>query len=76
MLAIGPKVHRLKPSRGDGDLGEIKICNMPSFGGEVKLVDPCPKIFFLSFFSIPVCAITVSGVPGGTLVSMNHFSTL
>jgi hypothetical protein len=31
--------------------------------------------FFL-FFSVPVCAITASGVPGGTLVSMNRFSTL
>jgi hypothetical protein len=28
------------------------------------------------FFSVPVCAITASGVPGGTLVSMNRFSTL
>jgi hypothetical protein len=28
------------------------------------------------FFSVPVCAITASGVPGGTLVSMNSFSTL
>jgi hypothetical protein len=27
-------------------------------------------------FSVPVCAITASGVPGGTLVSMNRFSTL
>jgi hypothetical protein len=33
-------------------------------------------IFFLSFFPVPVCAITASGVPGGTLVSMNRFSTL
>jgi hypothetical protein len=24
----------------------------------------------------PVCAITASGVPGGTLISMNRFSTL
>jgi hypothetical protein len=31
-------------------------------------------IFF--FFPIPVCAITASGVPGGTFVSMNRFSTL
>jgi hypothetical protein len=31
-------------------------------------------IFF--FFPVPVCAITASGVPGGTLVSMNRFSTL
>jgi hypothetical protein len=28
------------------------------------------------FFSISVCAITASGVPGGTLVAMNRFSTL
>jgi hypothetical protein len=28
------------------------------------------------FFPVPVCAITASGVPGGTLVSMNRFSTL
>jgi hypothetical protein len=28
------------------------------------------------FFSVPVCAITASGVPGGTFVSMNRFSTL
>jgi hypothetical protein len=25
------------------------------------------------FFPVPVCAITAPGVPGGTLVSMNHF---
>jgi hypothetical protein len=31
-------------------------------------------IFF--FFPVPVCAITASGVPGGTFVSMNRFSTL
>jgi hypothetical protein len=28
------------------------------------------------FFPVPVCAITASGVPGGTFVSMNRFSTL
>jgi hypothetical protein len=28
------------------------------------------------FFSVAVCASTESGVPGGTLVSMNRFSTL
>jgi hypothetical protein len=33
----------------------------------------CPYFFL---FSVPVCAITASGVPGGTLVSMNRFSTL
>jgi hypothetical protein len=30
----------------------------------------------LFFFSVPVCAIAASGVPGGTFVSMNRFSTL
>jgi hypothetical protein len=36
------------------------------------------KLFavFFFFFPVPVCAITASGVPGGTLVSMNRFSTL
>jgi hypothetical protein len=33
-------------------------------------------VYALSFFPVPVCAITASGVPGGTLVSMNSFSTL
>jgi hypothetical protein len=28
------------------------------------------------FFPVPVCAITASGVPGGTFVSMNRFNTL
>jgi hypothetical protein len=28
------------------------------------------------FFPVPVCAITPSGVPSGTFVSMNRFSTL
>jgi hypothetical protein len=28
------------------------------------------------FFSVSVCAITAPGVPGGTLVYMNRFSTL
>jgi hypothetical protein len=31
---------------------------------------------FLAFFPVPVYAVTASGVPGGTLVSMNRFSTL
>jgi hypothetical protein len=29
-----------------------------------------------NFFPVPVCAITASGVPGDTFVSMNRFSTL
>jgi hypothetical protein len=37
--------------------------------------EPVASIFFF-FFSVLVCAITASGVPGGTLVSMNRFSTL
>jgi hypothetical protein len=28
------------------------------------------------FFPVPVCAITASGVPGGTFVTMDRFSTL
>jgi hypothetical protein len=34
------------------------------------------KVFFFFFFPVPVCAITASGVPGGTFVSMNRFITL
>jgi hypothetical protein len=30
----------------------------------------------ISFIPVPVCVITASGVPGGTFVSMNRFSTL
>jgi hypothetical protein len=33
-------------------------------------------LLFVFFFPVPVCAITASEVPGGTFVSMNHFSTL
>jgi hypothetical protein len=44
VVAIGPKVPRLKPSRGNGFLREIKICTMPSFRGEVKPEAPCCKI--------------------------------
>jgi hypothetical protein len=35
-----------------------------------------PQCLIFFFFFVPVCAITASGVPGGTLVSMNRFSTL
>jgi hypothetical protein len=34
------------------------------------------RMITLFFFPVPVCAITASGVPGGTSVSMNRFSTL
>jgi hypothetical protein len=40
----------------------------------LSLVYTHTNLFF--FFSVPVCAITASGVPGGTLVSMNRFSIL
>jgi hypothetical protein len=36
VLAIKPKVCRLKPDSSNGSLRVIKICSMPSFGGEVK----------------------------------------
>jgi hypothetical protein len=32
--------------------------------------------YIIIFFSVPVCAIAASGVPGGTFVSVNRFSTL
>jgi hypothetical protein len=32
--------------------------------------------WYFFFFSVPVCAITASGMPGGTLISMNSFRTL
>jgi hypothetical protein len=32
--------------------------------------------FQFFFFTVPVCAITASAVPGGTFVSVNRFSTL
>jgi hypothetical protein len=46
MLAIGPKVLRFKPDRGDGFLRIIKIHSMPSFGGEVKWEVRCRKILW------------------------------
>jgi len=45
------------------------VYNFANFGYISLLI-----LFF--FFSVPVCAITASGVPGGTFVSMNRFSTL
>jgi hypothetical protein len=43
VLAIGPKVHEFKPSRGDGFLRAIKIRSAPSSGGEVKPEASCHK---------------------------------
>jgi hypothetical protein len=43
MLAIGPTISGFKPGRGDGFLREIKICNTPFFGEEVKSSAPCRK---------------------------------
>jgi hypothetical protein len=45
VLAIGPKVRRFKPYRGDGFLRTIKIRIMPSFGGKVKSETQFRKIF-------------------------------
>jgi hypothetical protein len=44
VLAIGPKFHRFKPSRGDGFLRAIKVRSTPSFGGELTSSAPCHKI--------------------------------
>jgi hypothetical protein len=38
------KVCGFKPGWGDGFLRAIKVCSMPSFGGEVKPSTPCPQI--------------------------------
>jgi hypothetical protein len=47
VLAIGPKVRRFKPSRGDGFLRAIKIRSTSSFTGEVNPEAPCRKILRL-----------------------------
>jgi hypothetical protein len=45
VLPIGHKVCRFKPGRGKRFLREMKIHSTPSFGGEVKPLVPCCKIF-------------------------------
>jgi hypothetical protein len=34
------------------------------------------SLLYFFIFSVSVCAIAASGVPGGTFVSMNRFSSL
>jgi hypothetical protein len=46
VLASGPKVHRFKPSQGDGFLRVIKIRSIPSFGVKVKPEAPCNEILW------------------------------
>jgi hypothetical protein len=46
VLAIGPSVCGFNLAEGDGYLRMIKICNMPSFGGEVKPLAPCHEILW------------------------------
>jgi hypothetical protein len=41
MLAIGPKIHGFKPSRGRWIFKVIKVNSTTSFGGEVKPLIPC-----------------------------------
>jgi hypothetical protein len=60
----------------------VRLCGIYNIGthfsGVHKILVPSElqhSIQFL-FFPVPVCAITASGVPGGTFVSMNRFSTL
>jgi hypothetical protein len=36
VLATGPKFCGLKPGRRNGFVRAMKICSIPSFGGEVK----------------------------------------
>jgi hypothetical protein len=51
VLAIGLKVRRFKPGRGDGFLRAIKIRSTPSFGGE--LVHRLPVSRFYDMAKIP-----------------------
>jgi hypothetical protein len=44
VLATGPKGRGFKSVQDDGYLRAIKIHSTPSFGSEVKLEVPCPKI--------------------------------
>jgi hypothetical protein len=44
VLATGPKGRAFKSSQDDGRIRAIKIRSTPSFGSEVKLEVPCPKI--------------------------------
>jgi hypothetical protein len=54
----------------------ISPYNRPAFLVFAQMVHSFPESFVFFFFPVPVCAITASGVPSGTLVSMNRFSTL
>jgi hypothetical protein len=51
VLAIGPKVRRLKPGRGRWILRAIKLWSTTSFGGEVKPSVQCCKILRYVKFS-------------------------
>jgi hypothetical protein len=62
MLAIGPKVHGLKPGRWQWIFKGDKIRSMPSFKGEVKSSASCRKIpaeTFLAKF-VPASLLGVS----------------
>jgi hypothetical protein len=43
-LLLDPRFTGSNPAEDDGFLRVIKICRMPSFGGEIKLSSPCCKI--------------------------------
>jgi hypothetical protein len=44
VVSVLAKVHRFKPSQGDGFLRMIKIHSTSTARGEVKLEAPCHKI--------------------------------
>jgi hypothetical protein len=44
VLVIGHNVRELKPAEGDGSERAIKLRSTPSFGGQVKPLDPYCKI--------------------------------
>jgi hypothetical protein len=45
-LTLDPRFLGSNPAEGDGFLKTIKICSIPSFGEEVKLLGPCHKILW------------------------------
>jgi hypothetical protein len=50
--------------------------NCKHYSSHTKTHENYTCIYSIATSSFPVCAITASGVPGCTLVSMNRFSTL
>jgi hypothetical protein len=73
--------HRVEEVKGDGEESSLSLDRGFSNCGTLPPVVRQPVQWYRgivkqTFFPVPVCAIKASGVPGGTFVSMNRFSTL